>query len=133
MEEKVVWLKGTNPQVLSSLGAAESCGFMVHGTAQSSSGDASDPACLLCPVSKCLAYHPPLPWGLPEPPDSSEPVFAEQTQSQEPPVWQWRGTQALAFPSIAHSPAEHRSLAKLVSEGLGVRGLRGQWLLCLPH
>lgn len=102
MEEKVMCLKGTNPEVPSSLGAAESCGFMVHGPAQSSSGDVSDPACVLHVVSNFLVYHPPLPWGLPEPPDSSEPVFDDQTQSPEPLVWQWRGTRGLAFPGIGH-------------------------------
>lgn len=65
MEEKVMCLKGTNPEVPSSLGAAESCGFMVHGPAQSSSGDASDPACVLHVVSNFLVYHPPSPLGPP--------------------------------------------------------------------
>lgn len=53
-DEKVVWLKGTNPQVPSSLRPAEGCGFTVHGAAQSSCGDASDPALPLHPVSKFL-------------------------------------------------------------------------------
>lgn len=100
MEEKVMWLKGTNPQVPSSLGAEESCGFMVHGAAQSSSGDASDPACLLCPVSNFLVYPPPSPGGLPEPPDSSEPVLDSEPGASCVAAEGFTGPQ---FPCIGHS------------------------------
>lgn len=122
-----MWLKGTNPQVPSRLGAAESCGFTVHSAAHLSCGDASDPACLPC-QSRIFSSTLPLSLGasgsLQIPP--SPQGLDDRTQSQEPPGGWPRGPRGLTFPCIGHCharvPTENReqpSRSLATHKGLG--------------
>lgn len=118
-DKKAVRLKGTNPQVPSSPRLAESCGFMVHRAAQSSCGDASDPA---LPASLTLKFShltsPLLPRGLWEPPDP-QPWFSA-------PVWWPRGRQGAPstwFPCMDGS----KQMSSQAGHARGPWCLRTRW------